>query len=154
MELAIVRRLWKTKHPEKNTIGDFSIDNVFFAHTLEDTVRDSNHDGDLADAGEEKVYGKTAIPCGRYEVILSWSNKFGRRMPLLLKVPGFEGVRIHGGNTDADTLGCPLLGMATDWEKVWNCADKNKKLVEVLDKALKKEKAFITITDETSQSTL
>lgn len=93
------------------TIGKFFINDILECNTLEDTVRDLNKDGDLDDAGETKIYGKTAIPYGTYKVILSYSNRFKRVLPELLHVKGFEGIRIHPGNTDVDTYGCILLGI-------------------------------------------
>lgn len=80
------------------TIGKLYIDGVDMCYTLEDIVR------------EEKVYGETAIPAGRYRVDITWSNRFQRDLPLLVDVPNFTGVRIHPGNTDKDTHGCILVG--------------------------------------------
>lgn len=83
-----------------NTIGHLIINGGVFCHTLEDVVRPK---------GMAKVHGKTAIPAGRYRVILTYSNRFQRIMPLLVEVPYFEGVRMHGGNTHEDTDGCILV---------------------------------------------
>ena len=83
------------------TIGDLYVDGTHTCYTLEDVVRP---DG-------EKIYGETAIPYGRYRVVVTFSNRFQRDLPLLLDVPNFTGIRIHPGNTAADTHGCILPGM-------------------------------------------
>lgn len=102
----VLRRI--IKMPEF-TMGELFINGKKFCNTLEDQVRDANNDGDLNDPGEEKVYGKTAIPRGTYKVIVNLSNRFKKELPLLLNVPGFEGIRIHGGNKAEDSLGCILV---------------------------------------------
>jgi hypothetical protein len=88
------------------TLGVLFCDGAFFSFTLEDEIRER--------AGEPvaawKVPGRTAIPAGRYQVRATWSPKFDRVLPLLVDVPGFEGIRVHRGNRPADTEGCLLVG--------------------------------------------
>lgn len=83
------------------TIGSLSIDGAWQCWTLEDVVRPPE---------APKVFGQTAIPYGLYGVAITMSPHFGRLLPELLKVPNFSGVRIHPGNTTADTEGCILVG--------------------------------------------
>lgn len=106
MKLKLVRRFLGSEY----TIGSLLINGVKFCDTLEDKVRDLNHDGDLDDQGEGKVYGQTAIPYGTYKIELSMSPHFKRELPRLVGVKGFEGVLIHRGNTDEDSSGCILVG--------------------------------------------
>ena len=76
---------------------------TFFCDTLEPTWRDYEH-------GAYKIKGKSAIPEGRYAVVISYSPKMKQWLPILLGVPKFEGIRIHAGNTAKDTEGCILVG--------------------------------------------
>lgn len=96
MELKLIRKTFT----DKSTIGDLLVDGAFECYTLEDRYR-----------GEApKVMHETAIPMGRYQVIVNRSPRFQRDLPRLLNVPGFEGILIHTGNTAADTSGCILPG--------------------------------------------
>ena len=79
------------------TIGKMYLNGVYFGYTLEDVNRDV------------KIKHQTCIPAGLYKVVLSVSNRFKRLMPLLLNVPNYSGVRIHGGNTHKNTSGCPMV---------------------------------------------
>lgn len=97
------------------TIGDFLIDSDWFCFSLEDEVREVPG----APVAQWKVNGKTAIPRGRYRVIITMSKRFGRLMPELLSVPGFIGIRIHPGNTADDTEGCILLGMTCEGNLIY-----------------------------------
>lgn len=95
MKLTLTRK-WFT---DKCTIGTLDVDNRPECYVLEDVERD------------EKVPGETAIPLGVYVVVIDYSERFKRRLPRLLDVPGFTGIRIHPGNTAQDTRGCILPGM-------------------------------------------
>ena len=88
------------------TMGILLIDGVFTCWTLEDVVR------------EVKIPGETAIPAGRYDVRLSLSQRFQKLLPEILAVPGFTGIRIHAGNTQADTAGCLLVGRIRAYDRV------------------------------------
>ena len=84
---------------------------LYFCDTLEPTWRDYEH-------GAYKVKGRSAIPEGRYAVVISWSPKMKAWLPILLGVPRFEGIRIHAGNTAKDTQGCILVGKNREVGKV------------------------------------
>jgi hypothetical protein len=131
MELRLQRR----KITDISCIGDLYIDGEKECFTLEDPPK------------AEKIPGTTGIPAGRYRVIVDFSNRFQTKMPLLLGVPGFEGVRIHAGTTPADTEGCILVGDVekSDWieksriafmrlfKKLWHAVQREKVWIEVID---------------------
>lgn len=98
MELLLARR----GYSDKATEGDLFVmgpPDEFLCYTLEDVVRDG-----------PKVPGHTAIPAGRYRVVVTYSPRFREWMPLLKDVPGFSGIRVHAGNDSDDTEGCILVG--------------------------------------------
>ena len=106
MELYLKRETFT----DESTIGSLSIDGKFECFILEDKDRGLNDTMPLAEIVATKVYGKTAIPYGRYEVDFTLSNRFKVMMPILKNVKGYEGIRIHKGNTAIDTLGCLICG--------------------------------------------
>lgn len=129
----------------KYTIGKLYIDGEYFCDTIEDTDRGLTQTMTDAQIKSKKVYGQTAIPTGTYKVIISYSNKFKRQMPLLLNVPGFLGIRIHSGNTEKDTEGCLIVGKNKVVGKVIESKDTYNKLFSMLCEANKKEAIKITI---------
>jgi len=132
---------------ENKTIGELLIEDKKFCDTLEDKVRFTWVLGKIVGS---KVFGKTAIPTGRYEVVLTYSERFKRILPLLLKVPQFESIRIHGGNTEADTEGCPLIGkLDTKTNTIYGAKSLGllDKLMAKLEPASKTGKIFITINE-------
>ena len=82
--------------------------------TLEPPDRQLTQDMDADEVRKHKVKGLTAIPRGRYLLVVTRSPRFGRWLPLLIGVKGFDGIRIHAGNTVRDTAGCILVGQAAD----------------------------------------
>lgn len=138
-----VKRITPIDYPY--TIGKMYIDGEYFCDTLEDRVRDINKNGKF-DNGEVKVAGETAIPYGRYQVVVNMSPRFKRELPRLLNVPNFEGILIHRGNTDKDSSGCILVGENKVKGKVINSTPYEQKLVSTLkDVQNKGEEIWITI---------
>lgn len=88
----------------------------YICDAIEDTVRDANHNG-IFDNAEEKVFGETAIPCGRYYVTFRKTSlpigalaKDGA-IPYIHNVPHFTHIRIHNGETEENSQGCIILGL-------------------------------------------
>lgn len=97
----------------------------FVCYTLEDVVRP---DG-------VKVYGKTAIQAGTYKIIVNMSNRFKKMLPLLLDVPMFSGIRIHGGNTADDSLGCILVGTTRFLNDIKLCAPAVALVIKLIEQS-------------------
>jgi hypothetical protein len=130
----------------KYTIGNLAIGDRQFCNTLEDAVRDYNKDGDLDDDGEIKIPGETAIPYGRYQVFVTFSPKFKRKLPLIIDVRHFTGIRIHRGNSAKDSAGCVLVGDNTAIGKLTNSTYYEKKLTAMLSAYISAgEKVFINV---------
>jgi hypothetical protein len=126
----LLDRKWFT---DQSTIGELFINGKFECFTLEDTVR------------QIKIATKTAIPQGRYQIIINFSNRFQKPMPLLVEVPGFEGIRIHAGNTAADTEGCLLVGQNMGQNSVGNSRAAFAALMPKLERACVVGKVWIDI---------
>lgn len=130
-------KLTRTHKSHDWTLGILGLNGLFLAYTVEDTVREPG----------VKVPGKTAIPAGRFEITITWSARFQRPLPLLMNVPMFEGIRIHPGNTAADTEGCILPGATRNIEAgtVGLSVAAFTPLYEKIKAALEREKVFIEI---------
>jgi hypothetical protein len=127
MDLKVLRK----ELTAKSTIGELHVDGEFACFTLEDAVR------------PVKIKGVTAIPAGIYEVVVNFSQRFKRPLPLLLNVPNFDGVRIHAGNTDADTEGCLLVGKTKGRDFIGGSRAAFDALFLRIQRATAKEKVFI-----------
>lgn len=117
------------------TIGKLYIDEEYFCDTLEDKDRGLTDDMTVSEISNIKIKKETAIPTGTYKVTITYSNRFKKNMPLINDVKGFEGIRIHSGNTDKDTEGCILVGFNKVKGNVINSRDTYNKLFSILSKS-------------------
>ena len=119
------------------TIGELTIGGHHIAWTCEDTER----------IGQPKVWGQTCIPRGRYRILRTWSPHFNATWPQVMDVPGFEGIRIHPGNTPADTEGCILPGLERRPKSVGSSQLAFSEVLKWLDSIEQQnQEAWITIT--------
>ena len=132
MELKLIR-----KYPGADSIiGELYVNGTFECYTLEDIER------------PEKIKNVTAIPRGKYSVVISFSNHFQKLMPEIQNVPNYSGVRIHSGNVAANTEGCILVGKVKGDNRIDQSRDAFKVLFPKLEAAAKTEKIFLEITGE------
>lgn len=128
------------------TIGKMYVDGSYVCDTIEDTDRGLASSMSPAIIAQKKVPGKTAIPTGRYPVVMTFSPRFKRQLPLIERTPGYSGVRIHSGNTAADTDGCILPGFNTKKGMVTNSRVATEKVISLIVAAEKrKEKVWLEI---------
>ena len=128
------------------TIGRMSLNEIYFCDTLEDTDRGLNSTMSVDKILAKKIKAQTAIPTGKYDVILTFSPRFKRVLPLLLNVPGYQYIRVHNGNRPDSTEGCLLVGENKVKGQVINSRATLERLMSVLLECEKrKEKISITI---------
>lgn len=145
MELTLARKIFNADSTE----GNLLINGKWFCHVIEDVVR--------AKPGKWnkslKVYAKTAIPYGRYPVMVTWSPKFKRRLTAISNVPDFTGIRIHNGRNEKSSAGCPIISYINDDgpNGLKNAVINDKKamndLVKLVEEAQKTEKVWINIIE-------
>jgi len=129
--------LTRFSYNSTTTIGALQNNGKFLCFTLEDVVRAKGY----------KLNGQTAIPAGRYEIIMDFSNRFQKLMPHILNVPMFDGIRMHGGNTAADTEGCLLCAHNyVDVNTIQGSAIDDV-IVPIIKSGLAVGKVFIEIID-------
>ena len=128
------------------TIGRMSLNNEYFCDTLEDTDRGLKSTMSEEEILSKKRKGITAIPTGEYDVILTFSPKFKRVLPLFLNVPGYQYIRVHHGNLPSSTDGCLLVGENKIKGQIVNSRATLERLMSVLlECEKKKEKVTILI---------
>ena len=149
----VIDRKWKK---DTYTIGNLYINGVLFSNTLEDKDRGLTSSMTLEEIGKKKIYGQTAIPSGTYEVKMTYSNRFHSRtwskkydgkVPELINVKGFGGVRIHPFNRASESLGCIAVGKNSIKGMVTNSQAYYYKLLDdyIVPAVNKREKISLTI---------
>lgn len=142
MEIKVIRKYKK----ENYTIGQVLVNGKFFCNSLEDKDRGLRQDMSLSQLKKLKVYGKTAIPSGTYEVTVYFWPKYRKNYPLLLNVGAFEGILVHAGTNESHTLGCILIGENKVKGQLTNCEKYVRTLTKMCEEAKKNgEKITITI---------
>ena len=143
MELKLIRKYRCSNY----CIDKLYINNEYFSDALEDPDRSLTDSMSLEEIQKIKIKGNTCIPYGTYNVTITYSPRFKRNLPLINNVKGFEGIRIHSGNTPQDTEGCILLGFNKVKGQVIDSRITTDKLIAQIQQALNKgEKVTITIT--------
>jgi hypothetical protein len=142
MELQLKREMFT----EQSTIGTLTINGEFECFILEDKDRGLSDALSLEQILKVKVYGKTAIPYGRYEIDWTISARFKVFMPILLNVKGWSGIRIHRGNSEIDSLGCLLCGRLKLNDRISESTLATNRLYKKIEAAKKQgQRIFITI---------
>lgn len=124
------------------TIGKLYANGTLVCNTIEDVDRRLFQGQPLADILKIKIKGETAIPTGTYRLQVTESPKFKRQLIEVCDVPGFSGIRIHRGNTAADSEGCILPGLNTATGRITDSTNFELKLTEMV---AKEKEAYLTI---------
>ena len=152
MELLLER----TEKNENYTVGRLSLlnriddeylageDKDFLYDTLEPPVRQFDPKGRYI------LTKPTAIPEGRYAVVITFSRKYDKWLPLLLWVDRFQDVRIQAGKTVADIEGGNIIiGLHRGDGRIVNAPNSVWNLKDMMVKAKHRgEPIFITIKNK------
>lgn len=142
MEIKLIRKYYQAKY----TIGRLYVNNRFFSDCLEPPSQHLTERCSMDTIQNAKNKGYRAIPTGRYRILITRSRRFGRWLPLLMNVKGFEGIRIHAGNKPEDTKGCILLGFNRRKGYVLDSTRCVLTLVKMMTEAMEKgEKVFVKV---------
>ena len=143
MELKLERKYRSNNY----CIDKLYINGKYFSDALEDPDRGLTDTMSLEEIKRIKVKGDTCIPYGTYNVTITYSPRFKKNLPLINNVKGFDGIRIHSGNTPQDTEGCLLLGLNKVKGRVVDSKVTVNKFIDIVQEAFNKgEKVTITIT--------
>ena len=139
LKIFVERKYYK----EEYTIGNMFIDGKWFCNTLEDKDRGLSQSLSLSQNKKLKVYGKTAIPKGVYDIEIHFWSKYRINVPLLKDVPAFTGILIHNGKDQNSTLGCILVGLNTIKGKLTDGKKYLTELTKIIKDAKSKGKKVI-----------
>lgn len=143
MEIKLIRKYRNSNY----CIDKLYINNTYFSDALEDPDRGLISSMSLTKIQRIKIKGNTCIPYGTYNITITYSPKFKKNLPLVNNVKGFDGIRIHSGNTPNDTSGCILPGFNKIKGQVINSKDTTERLIARINTALSKgEKVTLEIT--------
>ena len=115
------------------TLSRLCVETDFICDVLEDQVREVVG----TTVASWKIHGRTAIPAGLYRLSLEMSGRFGPDTLTVNDVDGFEYIRIHGGNTSANTEGCLLPGTRNSANTVAHSQDALRDLRAIVVPAIK-----------------
>jgi hypothetical protein len=77
---------------------------------------------------------------------MTFSGHWQRQMIQLMDVPGYDDIRMHGGNTSADSTGCCLVGAHKQKDRIYDCHTVLAELERIVQGALDaKEEVWITV---------
>ena len=156
MEILVYRKWPKAGY----CIGRMYIDGQLICNSLEDEDRGLSDSMDERTIRNRKIYGKTAIPRGRYTIDMKTvSPKFSKKefymdvcqgkLPRLKDVKGFEGILLHvaDGPKGADLLeGCIGIGLNKKVGQLCDGKETFKKVYALMKEAHGRgERIYITI---------
>ena len=130
MKIKVIRNTFT----DNSTIGEMHINDVFFCYTLEDKDRGLEQGQSLIIIQAKKLFGITAIPYGNYPLIVNKSPKFGRLLPRLQGIKGFDGVLIHRGNSAEHSHGCILVGYKKGTDCIMESTKAEADLITILQR--------------------
>ncbi len=130
MKIKVIRQVFT----DKSTIGSLYVNDVFFCYTLEDKDRGLDQSQSVFTIQAKKLFGITAIPYGKYPLIVNKSPKFGRLLPRLQGIKGFDGVLIHRGNSAEHSHGCILVGYKKGTDCIMESTKAEADLITILQR--------------------
>lgn len=130
MKIKVIREVFT----DKSTIGSLYLNDVFFCYTLEDKDRGLDQSQSVFTIQAKKLFGITAIPYGKYPLIVNKSPKFGRLLPRLQGIKGFDGVLIHRGNSAEHSHGCILVGYKKGTDCIMESTKAEADLITILQR--------------------